>query len=246
MDSSRRRVIHETEVVRVEPVTPLMRRIAVKGESLKGLVVSNPGEWVKVFFSDPSQSDDRPQSRAYTIRGFDPVSGEMLLDFVLHGDHGIASRWAGEVRVGDKVSLSDPRRGYRIDADAPAQLLLGDATALPAIAAILENLPVGTPATMIAEVVGVAEEQSFAARDGLEAIWVHADPQTPGTSGKLLDRLRQVLIPKDVQVFIAGEHSMVTAARDLLRDERGVARSSIDAVGYWRYGQADHRDLIDP
>ena len=104
--------IRVLDVVNVRNVTPLMRRITVAGDDLKGF--SSPGyaDHIKVFFSQDAENpilpllgenglefpagSARPEMRDYTPRNYDPVAGALEIDFVLHGD-GPASSWAARV-----------------------------------------------------------------------------------------------------------------------------------------------------
>ena len=94
------RTLHTATVTHIEDITPRMRRITMIGDGLRTLPVSLPGQWVKIFF--PAQPGEKPQGRAYTIRRFDPGTGAMEVDFVLHGDTGPASRWAGAWAYGSR------------------------------------------------------------------------------------------------------------------------------------------------
>ena len=81
----------------------------------------------------------------------DPAALELDVDVVLH-DGGVASDWAAGAEAGDEVAVSGPGRGYAVDADAPAFLLGGDETAIPAISQLLEVLPAATPVQVHIEV----------------------------------------------------------------------------------------------
>jgi len=240
MNSPKNRTLHPATVTHIEDVTPRMRRITLIGDGLRTLPVSLPGQWMKIFF--PAPPGEKPHGRAYTIRRFDPAAGVMEVDFVLHGDTGPASRWASTARPGDILQLAGPRAGYRIDPHAPAQLLIGDATALPAIAAILDALPEGISAHVFAEVAGEAEEQNFASRANLTIDWVHSGTEAPGTTGKLELVVQQAILPASPQVWLAGESFMVRAILTHLLFDRGILHTSIDSAGYWKFGAADHRD----
>ncbi|MBO9695354.1 MAG: siderophore-interacting protein [Sphingopyxis sp.] len=240
MNSRKNRTLHQATVTHIEDITPRMRRIRVIGGGLHALPVAMPGQWMKIFF--PAQPGEKPQGRAYTIRRFDSGAGAMEVDFVLHGDTGPASRWAGMARPGDIVQLAGPRAGYRIDPLASAQLLIGDATALPAIAAIVEALPEGVAAHVFAEVADQAEEQHFASRANLTVHWVHSDTEAPGTTGKLELAMQHATLPSSPQVWLAGESFMVRAILTHLLFDRGILHTSIDSAGYWKFGAADHRD----
>lgn len=145
-------------VVRAYDLTTLMRRIVLGGADLETFdVPSNAlGPYIKLLIPPqgvvpewPTLSPDgrllwppvetRPVMRTYSVRKFDKEAGEMHVDFVLHGDRGIASGWAMRAQPGDPVGVWGP--GCVTTQNIDWYLLAGDHTALPAIAFILENLP---------------------------------------------------------------------------------------------------------
>lgn len=233
------RTLHDAHVIRVEDITPKMRRVTVVGDALQSLSIDRPAMWMKLFF--PMPSTIRPQGRAYTIRTYHAGQGRMAFDFALHGDQGPAAWWITRARQGDRLQLAGPRSGYGIDPAQRVQILIGDATALPAIATILEQLPVGTRAQAFIEVADAGEEQALISPADLMVHWVHSGTAFPGTTGKLELALQQADLPRDCQVFLAGEAFMVRAMRTHLLVDRGIPHTSMDAKGYWRMGTADHR-----
>ena len=233
------RVSHPVEVVGVTDIAPHMRRIRIAGDALDAMPVDLPGQWLKVFF--PRLDERKAHGRAYTIRHHHRGSAAMDLDFVLHGDEGEASRWAGQARVGDTLSVAGPREGYQFDPAAEGQLLVGDSTALPAIAAILESLPDALPAQVFLEVTDEEERDLLPARPGADVHVFAAGAKAAGSTGRLERVLREVALPATPRVWIAGEAIMVRNMRNALWD-RGVPREAVTASGYWRVGIADHRD----
>src|SRR5699024_10069343 len=83
----------------------------------------------------------RPSVRTYTHRGIDLAKNEIWIDFIAHGDEGPASAWAIDAQPGDVLGVlmrDGPSELYR---KAENYFLVGDATAIPVLAAILEDLP---------------------------------------------------------------------------------------------------------
>ena len=72
-----------------------------------------------------------------------PRPQELTLDFVVHGDDGVAGPWAAAAEPGDVLVFEGPGGGYRPDPEADWHLMVGDESALPAIAASLEAVPDG-------------------------------------------------------------------------------------------------------
>jgi NADPH-dependent ferric siderophore reductase len=109
-----------------------------------------------------------PTSRTYTVRAWDQATSGLTIDFVYHGDEGIAGPWAASAKPGDELWFSGPGGAY-----AP------DESALPAIGAAIEQLPAGARAKVFVEVeveVEVedeTEEQRFSGSGEVELTWFH-------------------------------------------------------------------------
>ena len=235
------RTLFSVEVVQIRDISPRMRRITVIGDGLRTLNVEKPAQWMKVFF--PETESAGSIGRAYTIRDFEAAAGRMDLDFVLHGDEGPASHWAVRARLGETLSVAGPRGGYDIDPSEENYLLIGDATALPAIAAIVKKLPDGTRAETIIEIADMQEEQILRGSTLARTQWLHSGNRPPGTTGQIEAAVRAAQIdPESTRIWVAGESLMVRAVLDHLLVERGVPRESIRSAGYWKRGLADYHD----
>jgi len=243
-------------VLRTTRLTPAMTRVELGGEGLAGFAAGEfTDHYVKLLFPppgapygvpvDPAAVEDRhprelwPVTRAYTVRAWDGVSGELTLDLVRHGDDGIAPVWAAAARPGDQISLFGPGGSYRPAPDADWHLLVGDESALPAIAASLEALPENASAVVVVEVAGPEEEQPLVTPADVDVTWVHR-----GTGGdEVLAAVRAATARGggggDVDAFVHGEADLVRAVRRYLRVERGVPRDRLSASGYWRRGRTD-------
>lgn len=266
-----RRVRHELkmrllEVRRVEHVTPRLLRVTLAGDDLEGFTSAAFDDHVKVFFPAPGQDrPDLPQSgpngptgpggpdatetpptarRDYTPRRYDPVTRELDLEFALHG-HGPAAEWAAQARPGQFLGVGGPRGSMVMEGDFDGYLMVGDETALPAIARRLEELPAGARVTVVAEVADAAEEQSFKTLADLTVRWVHrgssdAADATPGEG--VAAALRELDLPDgDIYAWVAAESSVAKAARAVLVGERGLNKAWVKAAGYWRRGaEATH------
>lgn len=242
------------EVRRITPLTPRMARITFAGEALTAFPNDEPGEIVTLIWPAEGQDVVLPESgwkfpatakgqhtRNYTVRRFVAHGEEMDLDFVLHGDHGRASRWASNAQPGDVLGIAGPRMHWVTDPEAEWTLLAGDETALPAIGAIIEALPEGHEVRAFIEVANAAEEQRFDARCAATVQWVHRDGAPAGTGTRLADAVRAATLPEGrAKVWAAGESMAVRDIREHLRDERGLPPETLHAIGYWR-----HRETPD-
>jgi NADPH-dependent ferric siderophore reductase len=173
--------------------------------------------------------------RSYTIRRHDPERNEIDFDFVLHGDHGPASRWASNAQPGDDLIFVGPSPAYRPDLDADWHLLIGDETTLPAIAAIIDVLPDGADVRVFAEIENPAEEQDLAA----EVTWIHRNGEAAGRNDLLVTALTAAEFPAGTPaVWAAGERQVMQAVRAHLVGGRGIDRRLVRPSTYWRYGEA--------
>src|SRR4051812_37569906 len=96
----------------------------------------------------------RPVVRTYTVRHVDADRREITIDFVVHGEHGVAGPWAASVQPGQPAYLMGPSGAYSPDPDADWHLLAGDEAGLPAIGAALEALPPNAVGYAFIEVSG--------------------------------------------------------------------------------------------
>lgn len=238
-------------VASVRDVTPTVRRVrftgapaaAAVGPTISLLVprVGDPApRWPAV------QRDGRivwpagahgVSLRSYTARRQDARTGEVEIDFVLHGD-GPAATWAGAAVPGTTVAVAGG--GPLGDRPARQLLLAGDETALPAITRILAAAPSSTRGLALVEVAGAAEEQPVPAPDGVEVRWLHRGGTPPGRSTVLADAVAALERPggEDLFAWVAAESAAVRAVRADLRGRWGLGRAQHHAIGYWRRGRA--------
>lgn len=140
--------------------------------------------WFATWMDIPAS--ERGHMRTYTVRD---VVGEgtdtrLVVDFVLHleeGKTGPASSWASQASVGDRLVTLAPLRGVPfggIEFD-PGQarnfLLVGDETAVPAIASILEDLPSSSEGKVFLEVPVSDDVTELRKPAGIEVSWLPRD-----------------------------------------------------------------------
>ncbi|MFJ8108664.1 siderophore-interacting protein [Streptomyces sp. NPDC096132] len=253
---------HSAQVVRTERLTPHMQRVVLGGEGLAEFSAGTcTDHYVKLLFGPEGVTypepfdleriraefprEQWPVTRTYTVRGWDPEHRELTLDFVIHGDEGLAGPWAARVQPGETVRFMGPGGAYTPDTDADWHLLAGDESALPAIAAALESLPSGAVAHAFIEVAGPAEEQKI--DSDVEVTWLHRGERPVGE--RLVEAVRALEFPAGrLHAFVHGEAAAVKELRGLLRVERQIPREDLSISGYWRLGhnedgwQASKRD----
>src|SRR6202035_5441583 len=155
---------------------------------------------VKLLFPAP----DGEVTRTYTVRAVDAAAETIAIDFVYHGDEGLAGPWAAAAQPGDAIGLFGPGGAYAPRADADWHLLAGDSSALPAISAACAALPAAAVGRVFVEAAGPADELDIARPDGVELTWVHNDGGTPGEA--LAKAVRaEPWLDGLVHVFIHGE-----------------------------------------
>jgi len=241
---------HSARVVRTERLTPHMQRVVLGGEGLAEFTAgTSTDHYVKLLFGadgvtypepfdmtrirEEFPREQWPVTRTYTVRAWDPEQRELTLDFVIHGDEGLAGPWATRVRAGEVVRFLGPGGAYAPAADADWHLLAGDESALPAIAATLEAMPDGAQVRAFVEIAGPEEEQKI--DSGVEVVWLHRGGRPAGEA--LVAAVRALEFPAGrVHAFVHGEAGFVKELRRLLRVERGVPREDISISGYWRLG----------
>jgi len=195
-------------------------------------------KYVKLQFQSIDEPP-RPITRTYTVRAVDQAAGTLDIDFVVHGDEGIAGPWAAAARPGDRLTLLGPGGGYRPNAAADWHLLVGDLSAVPAIAAALEALPETAVGAVIVEATDPAAVIDLPAPEGVSVRWIvdpgHADQA-------LADGVRALeWRGGEVGVFAHGERESMKALRRVLFEERGLARSQVSLSGYWARGRTEER-----
>ena len=251
-------------VRRVRRLSPHLVRLSLGGEQFADFHArwaekGATDQYIKLLFADPALGltppydmdalretlapEQMPVRRTYTVRSVDEEAGTVDVDFVVHGDEGIAGPWAASARPGDTAAFMGPGGNYSPDPEADWHLFAGDESALPAIAAALEDLAASAPdavGTALVEVSGPEDELELTAPAGVEVRWIHRGGAfTPGTT-RWVGELRAAPWREGrVHVFVHGEREQVKAARAFLTDERGVDRRHMSVSAYWAHGRAE-------
>ncbi|WP_303831236.1 siderophore-interacting protein [Asticcacaulis taihuensis] len=242
----------ELTVTQVKAVTPHLRRITLAGD-FTGFQSLGFDDHIKLFFPDPDTGililpepglppgdGPKPIMRDYTPRRFD---GQTLdIEFALH-EAGPATTWATNARIGDILNIGGPRGSMLISPTFNHYVLIGDDTALPAIARRLEELPEGTKVCVVAEVDGLEDRVSFETRAEVHVHWIYRQ----GSHANCLnDALKAMHLPQGiVHAWVACESTQAKLIRQQLIDDHGVNPSWIKASGYWRHGDAGAHETID-
>ena len=250
-------------------VTPGMVRVTLGGEGLAGFKTTGVGdEYIRFFFPNPETGElvlpdvdekgfwkwpdgKKPaHCECYTIRAVrEGDTPEIDVDFVVH-EHGHASEWAQAATPGQTVALREPYGIYEAPTNVDWQLFVCDATGLPALGRLLENLPAGTEARAIVEIPDASHEQAFETRADLKLVYLHGTGNGIAPS-RLEAAVRGVAVPQGriPYVWVAAESKAVRPIRKYLRHELGWHASAYSVTGYWtdKLAEWEHRwDTLDP
>ncbi len=239
-------------VLRKEWLSPGMVRLHLVGDDVQALPeLTLTDHYVKLLFPpagadyhwpfDPEQiraerpAEEWPVTRTYTIRSLDRATGELAIDFVVHGDAGLAGPWAATVEPGESIGFHGPGGGYAPDPAAPTHLLVGDEAALPAIAAALDVLPEDASAEVFVEVADADHRIPLRETDRTRLTWVHRGSAPYGAS--LAAAVRETWVPDTrAQVFVHGNAELVKDLRRFLFVDHRHDRRLVSISGYWRTG----------
>ncbi|MVW80829.1 siderophore-interacting protein [Bordetella sp. 02P26C-1] len=252
------------QVRRVTALSPHMVRVTLTGD-LQDFVSASFDDHVKVLLPEgealpvlptfgpdgPSFPADqpRPVARDYTPRQFRADAQELDIDFVLH-DHGPAGAWAAQARPGQHLGIAGPRGSMVVPMDFDWHILIGDETALPAIARRIEELPSDKRVIALIETQTQQDRIDLPARDNVTVQWVDALPKSDehGPNVTALEQaVRELALPAEGEGFIwaAGESAAIRAIRHHLVNERGIAKTRIRASSYWRRGCVGKHEVLD-
>jgi NADPH-dependent ferric siderophore reductase len=242
-------------VTTTERLTPGMVRIVLGGGDLERLVMPDATDaYVNAAFRpvgatydavfDPaivretSPKEHQPARRRYTVRAWDPAAHLLTVDFVVHGDDGVAGPWAAAAQPGDVLVFTGPSGAYRPDPASDWHLMVGDESALPAIAASLESMPAGARAVVRLVCDGPEHEVDLRTGDA-DVRWLHRRGG-PADADLLLDAVRGLEFwPGRPFGFVHGEADEIRAVRHHLLHDRALNRADLSCSPYWRRTMSD-------
>jgi NADPH-dependent ferric siderophore reductase len=244
-------------VLRKEQLTPHMVRIVAGGDGFKDF--TNNGfvdRYVKIVFPQPGVEypspldlweiretmprEQWPFTRTYTLRWVNTGAQELAIDFVVHGDEGLAGPWAARAEPGETLTFTGPGGAYNPNPEADWYLFAGDEAALPAIAACIEALPPEASGMAFLEVGSEAEIQPISAPAGLDVTWLPRSGVPAGSSDLLIKAVADADWPGgSVDVFAHGERGYMKALREVFFKQRGLERRQVSLSGYWAQGRVE-------
>ena len=263
------RVRHELvrralQVRRAVRVSPNFMRVTLAGDALAGFISASFDDHLKLMLPAPGQTElvlpelgpngprpadgaARPVMRDYTPRRFDAASGELDIEFALHGD-GPAAAWAAQAQPGQQVAIGGPRGSFVIPTGFDWHLYIADDTGLPAIARRLEELPPGCRAIVVMA-IEEADRRALTSAATLDVIWVAPQPAPADASAAdhstLAAATRALQLPTGQgYAWAAGEAHTIAAVRRVLVQQHGLDKSRIRAASYWKQGAAGHHENL--
>jgi NADPH-dependent ferric siderophore reductase len=243
------------DVLEVQRLTPRMVRVVLGGAGLADFASTGwTDQYVNALFIpdgapygvpfDPDEVrrlpvEHRPVGRRYTVRSWDEATRRLAIDFVVHGDVGAAGRWADNAEPGDRLQVVGPSGGYAPDPEADVHLLVGDESALPAIAASLERIPPGRHAVAVLLVDDEHHQIDLSCPGHLDTTWVHR-AAAAGNPDQLLQAVVGLQLPPGrIQVFVHGEAGEVRSIRRHLLGDRAIPKAQTSISPYWRRDKTD-------
>lgn len=221
--STRPGSFHATVLSRTA-LSPELVRITLDAPSWRSSGIED--EWVSLVV--PGQF----QSRYYTVRSFD--EGVLTLDVVVHSS-GLVTEWAQTDCVGDVVTISEPKGSFLLPPDAEWVYLVGDLTALPAMARISSSVPL--PVKVWAEVP--SEIPGYFG--SVDVMW------RPGHGEGVAALVESIEFPSGPGYFwMAGESAQMREIRRYVRRSLGFDAKHHDLMGYWSQTRARQTRAVDP
>lgn len=243
-------------VRRLEHLTPRMMRVTLAGPELEGFDIGGPGASVRLLIPSPGApglimpvwngnefllpDGHRPIIRTFTPRHLRPAARELDLDIVIHAG-GDVSAWVETAAPGDPAAISGPGRGYSIDPDAPAFLLAGDESAIPAISQLLEALPVDTSVRVHIEVAHPEARLTLPDHPRTTVEW-HDLPSGAAPGDAVVPAVQDTNLYPGTLVWAAGEAAAMQRIRRYLFEDLGMPRALATVRGYWKHGRRSGSD----
>jgi len=228
-------VRRDVQVARVETVSPRFLAVTFSGAALDGFASLSFDDHLKFMFEGPSGEVHR---RDYTPRHFDAARRELTIEFALHAG-GLASDWARQAQPGMPATIGGPRGSMIIPTDFDWHLLVGDATALPAIHRRLEELPQGSRVMVIAHAPTPDDQRAMSTRADAQVRWVPS-------ADDLVSAVSELALPSgEGFVWCAGEAAVMARMRGVLAADKRHPREAMRVAAYWKVGAEAHHENLE-
>ena len=236
-------------VARKECIGDSLVRLYLEGPELKGFRSESPDDHIKIFL--PDASGDLSVKRDYTPRRYDADRNELLLEFVAHPG-GPAAEWAMAAEVGDALEFGGPRGSQKIHNPEGRWLLIGDESAIPAIARRIEESAAGEAVAAVLLVQSSADAEAIyswaesvsgaALSIDLSIHCIQRPMSQANDATDILSYLKESNIEAGTFAWLAGESSMVKSVRRYLMGDLNWPKNYIKASGYWKQGASEGKE----
>jgi len=223
-------------VTAVERVSPGFVRVALS-VGAEWMSTGAPDEFIHLDVGEATVDvGDGHTARHYTISRVTPDGVE--IEVATHG-HGPGAAWAKSAVPGQDVAVSAPKAYYAAPEASVPRVLIGDATALPAIARILAEASAAERFAVVVELGTMADAKALPTRAAARIEWrlggngVGPSMLVDAASSELDACAAEGLTP---YLWVACESVVSRRIRNLARVDRGLPTSVLRIVGYW------HRD----
>lgn len=236
------RKVRLTQVAAIQKISTHLKRFVLSGADLADFPSGHDGAHVKVLLPHPGEilpnldiKGERPAiKRSYTIREFDAINKELVIDFVIDCHQGPATDWAAGAKVGDYLGIAGPGVRKLTDFNAESYLLIGDITSVNAVNGYAKFIH---PQATIKAFITVPTRADIIAMDGEEQLQINwrIGDENPADMTECVRALAADM-PKNSQVFIGLEASQLRAVKSILLSELEFNRLHLHATGYWKQG----------
>lgn len=216
-------------VVATERISPSFQRVALRGDCLSAYHTVLPADGFKIELGTPEES----AIRGFTVRRFTPEDLTLHADVHLH-PNSPAAAWAQDPALDRPVRFLGFRRDFAIGDGIEQHVLVADASAIPAVATILEAIPHDHRVVVLAEAPTPEDLDLLGAGSHVEVRPIVGAPSV-GVDSPLAAAARGLPTGPDAQYWVSAESSTVRAIRRHLLDH-DVPRGQLHATAYWIAG----------
>ncbi|EUB99510.1 FAD-binding 9 siderophore-interacting domain protein [Rhizobium sp. CF080] len=241
----------QVTVARKTSLSAGMLRLTFVGDELERFRTTGmPDEYLRLFFPDEetgelvlpmidadgrwSYREGKPPVRCstYTVRRFDRSNREIDIDFVVH-QGGVASDWAQQVGEGEPMVINNPRGLYTPPHDLPWQVVIADATGIPAATRLLEQKPRHLICRVVIEVACEADIQPLPEADNIDVTWIVGSGNGHYRS-RLGDIFPALPLPAGPgHIWAAGEQETIRQIRKFAKNTLKLPPDRHKLVAYW-------------
>lgn len=200
----------------------------------------------KVIFPDKdnqSSIEELAIRRTYTHAGLNLEKKEIYMDFVAHGSKGHASNFAINAKIGASLGVAMKIQEIELVPEVATYCLIGDATAIPVIRAILQTIKSDSKGVVFLEVSSMVDRQELEKPVGVTIHWIINEKVGENTllADTAITYFKEYNVPESRFAFVACEYNNVRKVRNYLRKDALWSREELSAYSYWKCGVTETR-----